>query len=66
MIDVHITVIRYKIEHGRSYIIKYVNNATSLQMVRISLIDTKFDKQNNGRNIIFFWSSLENCLILMR
>ena len=47
-------VIRYKIKHEVRYVNKYVDNATSLQMARISLIDEKTDLQNNGRNMICF------------
>ena len=50
MIDTH----KYLIHHELNYVNKYVNNLTSLQMARISLIDEKFDSQNNGRNIILF------------
>ena len=42
MIDMHKNVIRYQIEHG-FYVNKNVNNATSLLMARISLIDEKRD-----------------------
>ena len=53
MIDTHKNVItRYKLQHELHYVNKYVNNPTSLQMVRISLMDKKLDEQNNGRNII--------------
>ena len=43
MIDTHNNVIRYYIEHELHYVNKYVNNPTSLQMARISLIDEKLD-----------------------
>ena len=43
MIDIHKNEIRYKVEHRLCYVNKYVNNATSLQMGRISLIDEKLD-----------------------
>ena len=45
MIDTHKNVIRYyrKIEHEVYYVNKYVNNATFLQMARISLIDEKLN-----------------------
>ena len=36
------------------YVNKYINNPTSLQMARISLIGEILDLQNNGRNIILF------------
>ena len=52
MIDTHKNVIRYKIEHELHHVKKYINNPTSLQMARISLIDEKFDQQRKGRNII--------------
>ena len=39
MIDTHKIVIKYKIEHKIHYVNKYINNLTSLQMARISLID---------------------------
>ena len=53
MIDTHKNVITgHKIQHELHYVNKYVNNPTSLQMVRISLMDKKLDEQNNGRNII--------------
>ena len=54
MIDTHKNVIRYYVEHGLHYVNKYVNNATTLQMARISWIDEKLDQQNDGRNIILF------------
>ena len=58
MIDIHKNVIRYKIEHGLRlmtiYVTKYVNKATSMQMVRISLINEKLDSQNNASYIILF------------
>ena len=54
MIDTHKNVIRYWVQHELHYVNKYVNNPTSLQMARISLIDEKLVKQNNGRNIILF------------
>ena len=43
MIEMHKNVIRYKKERGLRYINKNknVNNATSLQIARISLIDEK-------------------------
>ena len=45
-----------QIEHGLRFGNKYmyVNNMTSLQMARISLIDEVLDYQNNGRNIILY------------
>ena len=52
MIDTHKNVIRYLVQHELHYVNKYVNNPTSLQMARISLIDEKLVSQNNGRNII--------------
>ena len=42
------------IEHELQHVNKYVNNPTSLQMARISLIDGKLEEQNNGINIILF------------
>ena len=39
MIEMHEIVIKYKKEHGLRYVNKTVNNATSLQMARVSLID---------------------------
>ena len=41
MIDTHKNVIRYYVQHELHYVNKYVNNPTSLQMARISLIDEK-------------------------
>ena len=43
MIDMHKNVIRFWIEYGLRYVNKNVNNATSLQMARISLIDEKIE-----------------------
>ena len=45
MIDTykHAYVIKYKIEQEVLDVNKYVNNATSLQMARISMIDEKLD-----------------------
>ena len=43
MIDTYKHMIRYQIEHEFHYVNKYVNNATSLQMAQISLIDEKLD-----------------------
>ena len=45
MIDTykHAYVIKYKIEQEVFDVNKYVNNATSLQMARISMIDEKLD-----------------------
>ena len=54
MIDTHKNVIRYYVQHELHYVNKYVNNPTSLQMARISLIDEKFVYQNYCRNIILF------------
>ena len=54
MIDTYKNVIRYKIKHEVLYVNKYVNNATSLQMAQISLIDQKLNSQNNVRNMILF------------
>ena len=49
MIDTHKNLFRYEIENDFHYV-----NPTSLQMVRISLIDKKLDQQNNGKDIILF------------
>ena len=43
MIEMHENVIRYLREHRLCYVNKNVNNPTSLQMARISLIDEKHD-----------------------
>ena len=43
MIDTHKNIIRHSIQHELHYVNKYVNNPTSLQMARISLIDEKLD-----------------------
>ena len=43
MINTHKNVIRYKIQLELHNVNKYVNNPTSLQMARISLIDEKLD-----------------------
>ena len=43
MIDMHKNAIRYYIEHGLHNVNKNVNNATSLQMVWISLIEERLD-----------------------
>ena len=59
MIEMHKNVIRNLKKHW----LHYVNNATSMQMVQISLIDEKIDFQIKGRNIILFHVYLENCLI---
>ena len=54
MIDTHKNMIKYQIEHKVYYVNKYVNNATSLQMAWISLINEKLVSQNNSRNMILF------------
>ena len=41
MIDTHKNKIKYEVQQELHYINKYVNNPTSLQMARISLIDEK-------------------------
>ena len=43
MYDMHINMIRYYIEHRFCNLNKNVNNATSLQMAQISMIDEKLD-----------------------
>ena len=43
MIDTHKNMTRYWIEHKLHYVNRYVNNPTSLQVARISLIDEKLD-----------------------
>ena len=50
MIDTHKNMIKCQIEHK----VYYVNNATSLQMAWISLINEKLVSQNNSRNMILF------------
>ena len=59
MIDTHKNVIRYMIQHELSNGNKYVNNPTSLQMVRISWIDEKITVES----LVCLMSTLENCLI---
>ena len=59
MIDTHKNVIRYMIQHALSNGNKYVNNPTSLEMVRISLIDEKITVES----LVCLMSTLENCLI---
>ena len=45
----------YILERTQSSLCKYVNNATSLPMARISFMDEKLNSQNNGRNMILFY-----------
>ena len=54
MIDTHKNMIKYQIELKVYYVNKYVNNATSLQMAWISLINEKLVSQNDSRNLILF------------
>ena len=63
MIDTHKIVIKYKIEQKIHYVNKYVNNLTSLQMARISLIDENLIIKITVEILFFLMSILENCLI---
>ena len=63
MIDTHKNVIRYYIKHELHYVNKYVNNPTSLQMARISLIDEKLINKISVDILFCLMSTLENCLI---
>ena len=63
MIDTHKIVIKYKIEHKIHYVNKYINNLTSLQMARISLIDENLIIKITVEILFCLMSILENCLI---
>ena len=54
-------MLRDQTEHWFRSVNKNVNNATFLQMARISLQGWEIDYQNNGRNVSLF--DFENCLI---